>query len=226
MFFPEKIKNIKSSDRVLEIGPGALPHPRSDVFLDLAFETEEQARSQRGDAEAIELEKPVVYYDGTTFPFADGEFDYVICSHVIEHVPDVNLFLNELFRVASAGYLEYPTIYYEYLYNFDVHLNVAKWKNDTLYLLKKSDLPLNAFAPVQALLYQSLERQHFQLVDGLCQFMFEGFEWRDPFPFVQTASIGDVVFDYFSVPHHQERRRGPLARVLNRLRSLKRTGNT
>jgi len=32
MFFPEKIKNIKKNDYVLEIGPGGTPFNRSDVF--------------------------------------------------------------------------------------------------------------------------------------------------------------------------------------------------
>ena len=42
-------------------------------------------------------------------PFKDKEFDFVIASHVVEHVEDVSYFLNELARVGKKGYIEVPT---------------------------------------------------------------------------------------------------------------------
>ena len=42
MFFQDRIKNILPTDRVLEIGPGADPHPRSNVLLEKKFGTEEE----------------------------------------------------------------------------------------------------------------------------------------------------------------------------------------
>src|SRR5207253_1870793 len=33
------------------------------------------------------------------YPFADDEFDEIICRHVIEHVPDVIAFVGELHRI-------------------------------------------------------------------------------------------------------------------------------
>ena len=101
MFYPEKIKNIATIDKVLEVGPGGTSHPRADVFLEKTFATEGEWKLQRGYADKLETNKKTVYYDGGKFPFADNEFDYVICSHVIEHIEDVEFFLSELFRVAS-----------------------------------------------------------------------------------------------------------------------------
>tara|TARA_B110000027_G_scaffold126050_1_gene144043 strand:- start:127 stop:735 length:609 start_codon:yes stop_codon:yes gene_type:complete len=43
-------------------------------------------------------------------PFKDKEFDFVIASHVIEHVEDVDFFIKELERVSSKGYIELPTM--------------------------------------------------------------------------------------------------------------------
>jgi SAM-dependent methyltransferase len=37
------------------------------------------------------------------YPFADDEFDQVVCRHVAEHVPDVMAFVTELFRITRAG---------------------------------------------------------------------------------------------------------------------------
>ena len=42
-------------------------------------------------------------------PFKDKEFDFVIASHVVEHVEDISYFLNELSRVGKRGYIEVPT---------------------------------------------------------------------------------------------------------------------
>lgn len=37
------------------------------------------------------------------YPFADDEFDLVVASHVVEHVPDVMAFMGELHRVTRNG---------------------------------------------------------------------------------------------------------------------------
>jgi SAM-dependent methyltransferase len=37
------------------------------------------------------------------YPFANDEFDEVVCSHVAEHVPDVMAFVTELFRITRPG---------------------------------------------------------------------------------------------------------------------------
>ena len=42
-------------------------------------------------------------------PFRDNQFDFVIASHVMEHVEDVKFFINELERVSNKGYVELPT---------------------------------------------------------------------------------------------------------------------
>ncbi|QIG98751.1 class I SAM-dependent methyltransferase [Bradyrhizobium sp. 6(2017)] len=48
-------------------------------------------------------------YDGVTIPFADGSFDLVYASHVLEHVPEPRAFLHELARVARGFiYVEVP----------------------------------------------------------------------------------------------------------------------
>ena len=121
MFFAEKILSIKPSDKVLEIGPGATPYFRSDVFLEKEYETETELIAQSGHVGLLNTDKRVVTYDGFVFPFSNNEFDYVICSHVLEHVENVEMFLKEIQRVAKRGYLEFPTIYYDYIYNFPEH---------------------------------------------------------------------------------------------------------
>lgn len=200
MIFPERIRGIKKTDRVLEIGPGALPYERSDVFLDLTYENKEARRRQSGGQERIELQKPVVFYDGVKFPFQENEFDYVICSHVIEHVEDVEYFLNEMFRIAKRGYIEYPTILFEYLYGFDVHLNFVKRQNNQLIFLKKSKTGFKSFAPIQKFFLAATEKGYTHSVNELKQFMFEGFEWNAPFDYKETNQIQDVMWNEYIIP--------------------------
>ncbi len=53
--------------------------------------------------------KNFVKIENNKLPFKDKEFDFVIASHVIEHVEDFEFFIRELERISSKGYIELPT---------------------------------------------------------------------------------------------------------------------
>ena len=53
--------------------------------------------------------KKFVKINEKILPFKDKEFDFVISSHVIEHVEDFEFFIKELERISSKGYIELPT---------------------------------------------------------------------------------------------------------------------
>jgi len=206
MFFPEKITQIKNSDKVLEIGPGSTPFHRSDVFLEMKWVDDTIAIAQRGEiVESLETEKEIVYYDGTVFPFKDCEFDYVICSHVIEHVPNVELFISEMLRVAIKGYMEYPTIYFEYINNIDVHINVQKYKNGCFYYLEKSETNIADFEPVQLFLNEGQKKgQLNDLYSFYSQYSIEGIEWDTKFNCKKAESIKDLCEDNFDFIPYKE----------------------
>lgn len=194
MFFPEKITLIRPEDKVLEIGPGSSPHPRSDAFLELEFRTNLERISQRGGVleEPNFGKRPVHYYDGGKFPFDDGQFDYVICSHVIEHVPDPPSFLDEVFRVGTGrGYLEYPLLTYEYLYDFDVHLHFVKFdfEQRVLRYLPKRDTVLHEFSEVTKLFNKMLTHGWDDLCAANKNLFFEGFEFSQPFSIEKTCKL-------------------------------------
>ncbi len=135
MFFKPKVS--LSVWPILEVGPGSLPFYLSDVWLDFLF-NKEDIRKQSGN-QIPATGKPKVYYTGGRFPFKDKTFQYVIASHVLEHVPwdDIPLFISELERVAFAGYIEIPRWTWEILGDFDVHISSGDIINDVLYLFKK-----------------------------------------------------------------------------------------
>ena len=83
--------------RILDIGCGYRAHPNATVIADTQ------------DLSNYYKDKKFIKINSKEFPFKDKEFDYVIASHVIEHVEDFKFFINELERISSKGYIELPS---------------------------------------------------------------------------------------------------------------------
>ena len=122
--------NIRANDFVLEIGSGHNPKARSDVLCDKFIGDDEQ----RGGA--IVTDRPMVEADGQFLPFADRAFDYVICSHVLEHIEDPRRFISELMRVACRGYIETPSEIGERIYGWHYHNWIVNLVDGCLMLRK------------------------------------------------------------------------------------------
>lgn len=128
--------NIRPGDYVLEIGSGHNPKTRADVLCDKFIYDDLQRGGQ------IVTDRPIVAADGQYLPFADKSFDYLICSHVLEHVDDAELFFKELMRVADRGYIETPSEIGERLYGWPYHkwyVNLDKDKGKLIIRKKTQD---------------------------------------------------------------------------------------
>ena len=77
-------------------------------------------------------DKNFIKLNDKALPFKVKEFDFVISSHVLEHVEDVSFFIKELERISSKGYIEVPTILEDNL--------VFENKNDHLWHLNFDDV--------------------------------------------------------------------------------------
>ena len=98
--------SIAKTDRVLEVGGGHNPHPRSNIIVDKFTDTNYH---RSGDIKVLKHQQ-FLAADGENLPFKDKEFDYVICCQVLEHVENPVKFLSEQFRVARRGYIETPSL--------------------------------------------------------------------------------------------------------------------
>lgn len=111
---------VDHTSLVLDVGSGDKPHWRADVLLDRYLGDEHGG--QRSGASAARVDRPVFDADAADMPFADGVFDYAICSHVLEHVERPDAVIAELTRVATAGYIEVPEAASAKIVDFPSHL--------------------------------------------------------------------------------------------------------
>tara|TARA_B100000902_G_scaffold281447_1_gene267366 strand:+ start:56 stop:664 length:609 start_codon:yes stop_codon:yes gene_type:complete len=94
------IQNLLSENKqwqVLDIGCGYTANEYANTICDV-----QDLSSYYKDRNFIKLEN-------NKLPFKDNQFDFVIASHVIEHVDNFELFIKELERVSKKGYIELPS---------------------------------------------------------------------------------------------------------------------
>ena len=93
----QSILSKKSDWKILDIGCGYSANVFATTICDVQ------------DLSEFYKEKNFIKLNSKNLPFKDKEFDFVIASHVLEHVEDFKFFINELERVSSKGYIELPT---------------------------------------------------------------------------------------------------------------------
>ena len=93
----QSILSKNTNWKVLDIGCGYTANEYATTICDIQ------------DLSHFYKDKNFVKLDANRLPFEDNHFDFVIASHVLEHVEDYKFFINELERVSSKGYIELPT---------------------------------------------------------------------------------------------------------------------
>jgi SAM-dependent methyltransferase len=120
----QKIEEMAGDGLVLDIGGWGNPFPRADYVIDMfPYETRGIATHGIGSLPVTTVyEEPLpgerfrkdtwIIHDVCSeqpFPFADKQFDFVVCSHVLEDVRDPLRVCSEIIRVGWAGYIETPS---------------------------------------------------------------------------------------------------------------------
>ncbi len=95
--FVNKILKENTNWKVVDIGCGYSANKNASVIADI----QDLSNFYKG--------KNFIKISEKKLPFKDKEFDFVIASHVIEHVEDFEFFVKELERISTKGYIELPT---------------------------------------------------------------------------------------------------------------------
>jgi Methyltransferase domain len=117
----ERIEALPDEALVLDVGGWARPLRRADWVIDiLPFETRGRWGHDGTGPERFAAERWVQrdVCAAEPWPFADGRFDFAVCSHTLEDVRDPVRVCAELQRVARAGYIEVPSRLEEQSYGF------------------------------------------------------------------------------------------------------------
>ena len=93
----QSILSEKTNWKILDIGCGYSANEFATTICDVQ------------DLSEFYKEKNFIKLENKSLPFKDNEFDFVIASHVLEHVEDFKFFIKELERVSNKGYIELPT---------------------------------------------------------------------------------------------------------------------
>ncbi|UCD57361.1 MAG: methyltransferase domain-containing protein [Candidatus Hydrogenedentota bacterium] len=107
---------IKSDEKVLDIGGGAVPFSRADVVTEAYIHDDTHRIGQ-----SLRRDRKYVASLAEELPFESGEFDVAVSRHVFEHVADPEAACKEIARVARRGYIEVPSPWSEYYYGYPPH---------------------------------------------------------------------------------------------------------
>ncbi|MHB8656627.1 MAG: methyltransferase domain-containing protein [Solirubrobacteraceae bacterium] len=116
------LESLSDEDLVLDVGGGGAPFARADWVIDLIGYADRGLYGPRVPAQAERFTADTWVSrdicDREPWPFTDGQFDFVVCSHTLEDVRDPVFVCDELIRVADAGYIEVPSRLEEQSYGF------------------------------------------------------------------------------------------------------------
>ena len=130
-----RMVSIPPNARVLDVGSGHQPNRRANVLLDKYPEETIHRTTQQI---VIPDGKEFFVGDALAMPFPDKSFDFIIASHIAEHIEDPEQFCREMSRVGKGGYIETPGPLTEYLMPTKSHKWIVTKRGNTLFFRKNN----------------------------------------------------------------------------------------
>jgi SAM-dependent methyltransferase len=185
--------NIAPSDLVLDIGAGGWPFKRANHLADKFPDV----TTHRVEA-MVRDNRPFFEVDLEHLSFGDHSYDFVFCSHVLEHLDSPGQAIRELMRVGRRGYIEVPTRLSDTMFNFTRLPNHHRWHGmalgDTLVLVEWNDWERrdlgNHFFDTLHSPYKNAFQDFFERNRDL---FFASFHWNKAIKFLIIDKQGRVV---------------------------------
>ena len=185
---------IRQGEKVLDIGSGGHPFPHATHLADLHL----NGTSHRSEPLRM-TGLPLQICNIGQLPYRSKTFDFVYCSHVLEHVSDPAKACEELMRVGARGYIETPTRLSDVMFNFirlrEHHLWHVNCVGSTLVFMQwedreRRDTHINEFFSMAKSKYknpfQDLFHEHRDLFVNMML-------WEDRFSYCVIDKAGNIV---------------------------------
>ena len=185
--------DIEPHELVLDVGSGGWPFLRADHLADKYL----GGTSHRVE-EIVQDHRPMYEVDLEALSFADKSYDFVFCSHVLEHLEHPGRAIRELARVGRRGYIEVPTRFSDILFNFTRLPYHHRWHglvlDGTLLLVEWSDRERrelgNHFFNALHSAYVNPFQEFF---DANRDLFFCSLQWSEQIPFLLIDKHGQIV---------------------------------
>jgi hypothetical protein len=139
---------IQPDDLVLDIGGAYEVFPRANAVIDIVSYEERTPGQLHGMPEQFTRDTWYVgdiCTDAVWKQFSDKQFDFVICSHVLEDIRDPLYVCQQMQRIGKAGYIEVPSKFREcckvdskaIVNGWEHHRWLIEYINDTLVFTPK-----------------------------------------------------------------------------------------
>jgi hypothetical protein len=162
-----KLITIRSDWKVLDVGSGHQPNRRANIILDRYVGETIHRTTQKVE---MPPDKYFVMGDALSTPFADKEFDFVIASHIAEHIDDPIQFCNELQRIAKRGYIETPGPLTEFLLPANSHKWIVRKKGNGL-VFRSNDVTKPFSKLFYSIFYLNREGYDFPTIKSMNNFL-------------------------------------------------------
>ena len=187
---------IKRGEIVIDIGAGNNPILRANILVDKYVKTDIERYS------GIIIDRPFVNADGEALPFKDKSIDFVYCSHVLEHIPNPEVFLSEIQRVGKRGLIVTPRGDFEKLDPRRMHLWYISNLDEKLVLVQKQQW--DEFPEISRYFYKITAMKDFQkLYTRNFDYFNTAYHWEDKIHF-EIIRNGEFDFSKFTMGFNQD----------------------
>lgn len=185
--------DLPAGAQVLDVGSGGWPFKRATVLAD------KYVGSTTHRVETIVKDKrPFYEVDLEDLPFDDKSYDFVFCSHVLEHMDNPGAAMRELMRVGERGYIEVPTRLSDVMFNFTRIPNHHRWHGlvlgTTLILVEWPDQERRELGNE---FFEALQSSHSNAFQDFFErnrdLFFTSLRWQGSFDFLVIDKHGKVI---------------------------------
>ena len=184
---------IEANMKVLDIGSGGHPFKHATHLAD-KFPNETTHRVEPLNRDG----RPFFEVDIERLPFDKKAYDFVFCSHVLEHLDHPGDAMREIMRVGKSGYIEIPTRLSDIIFNFTFLEEHHKWHglvtDNTVILTEWTDCERKKY---KHNFFNAIQSDHTNDMQSFFEenreVFFHSLRWNSSFDFLVINKVGKVI---------------------------------